>query len=236
MKTWITHSGYQLLRILGGRSNVFLMSNGRADILIDTSPKFMWPRLRNRLNRNGICHIDYLILTHSHFDHANNARRIKELYGAKVIVHQAEADRLSNGKMLIPEGSNAFSRMIVRFFDPLFSSIIACEPCEPDLLVADRLDLQDFGFNGYILHTPGHSPGSLSVIVDDEVAFVGDAMVGVFPWSVYPPFLEDHQQLIESWGKLLATGCSWFIPSHGSANSRMLVEKCFHRMIKRINQ
>jgi hydroxyacylglutathione hydrolase len=92
-------------------------------------------------------------------------------------------------------------------------------------LVDDRFDLNEFGFNAYLMHNPGHTGGSMSLIVDDEIAIVGDAMFGVFKWSVFPPFAEDSAQMIKSWGKLLATNCSLFLPSHGSANIRMLVEK-----------
>jgi len=56
-------------------------------------------------------------------------------------------------------------------------------------------------------------------------------MFGVFPWSVYPPFANDPLELLESWGKLLHTMCKVFIPSHGSANQKSLVEKDFNRRI-----
>lgn len=232
MKVWITENGYQIQRILGGRSNVFFISNGSTGILVDCSPRFMWKKLKNRLNSSGVSQIDFLILTHAHFDHADNARRVKEQYGARVIIHNSEADRLRGCKMVIPNGSGLLARKIAGLFGPFLSAYLACESCDPDILIADRFELHDFGFNAYILHTPGHSPGSLSVVVDNEVALVGDTMIGVLPWSVYPPFLEDPDQLIQSWGKLLLTGCSWFIPSHGSANSRLLVEKCYERIVK----
>jgi len=61
------------------------------------------------------------------------------------------------------------------------------------------------------------------------MAFVGDTMFGIFPGSVFPPFAEDPRQLINSWGQLLDTGCSLFLPSHGSANTRELVQKEYHK-------
>jgi hypothetical protein len=63
------------------------------------------------------------------------------------------------------------------------------------------------------------------VIVNGELALVGDAMFGVFRNSIFPPFADDVPQMVKSWGKLLDTGCSLFLPSHGSANSRALVER-----------
>ncbi|MBN2339447.1 MAG: Zn-dependent hydrolase, partial [Acidobacteria bacterium] len=90
-------------------------------------------------------------------------------------------------------------------------------------------DLKDFGLNAYILHTPGHTSGSVSIIVEGEIALVGDAMFGILPGSVFPPFADDPGQLMASWGKLLDTGCSLFLPAHGSAIGRSLLQKEYHR-------
>jgi glyoxylase-like metal-dependent hydrolase (beta-lactamase superfamily II) len=45
----------------------------------------------------------------------------------------------------------------------------------------------------------------ISIIIDDEIAIVGDAMVGTIPDSIYPPFADDKKLLIKSWKKLLKT-------------------------------
>ena len=51
----------------------------------------------------------------------------------------------------------------------------------PISLVDQYFDMKALGFNGYILHTPGHSPGSQSIIIDNEIALAGDSMFGIFP-------------------------------------------------------
>jgi hypothetical protein len=66
--------------------------------------------------------------------------------------------------------------------------------------------------------------GSISLIIDDEIAAVGDAMVGTLPGKIYPPFADDVPELIRSWEILLNTGCGTFLPAHGSAKRRQLVE------------
>jgi hydroxyacylglutathione hydrolase len=224
MRIWTTSSGYEIIQVLAGRSNVFLLLNKEKNILIDTSPKFMWKILQNRLRQLKINKIDYLILTHTHFDHAANSKRIKEKYNAQVIVHKNEAEYLTNGDNIIPQGTNPLSKTLVRLFAKQYSSLAKYEPCQFDLSVDSTFNLHDLGFKAKIMHTPGHTPGSMSVIIDDEVALVGDTMFGVFWWTIYPPFANDTAQMINSWGKLLQTNSKVFIPSHGSANSRSLVE------------
>jgi glyoxylase-like metal-dependent hydrolase (beta-lactamase superfamily II) len=221
--------------IMGGRSNVILLSGGEKNILIDTGTRNWRNRLERRLDILKIEHIDHVILTHAHVDHAGNARRMKEKYGASVIVHRAEGPYLEKGENILPQGTNVFTRIMVNLFAKLFTRVARYEPCPYDHLVDERFDLKDFGFNAFILHTPGHTDGSVSVIVDDEVAVVGDIMIGVFKGSVFPPFANDIPLLIQSWGKLLATGCKVFVPSHGSANSRELVQKDYDRRMKECN-
>lgn len=61
MKRWRTKSGYDIIMILSGRSNVFLLTNGEKNILIDTSVFRLWNRLQQKLDKLGINSIDYLI-------------------------------------------------------------------------------------------------------------------------------------------------------------------------------
>ncbi|MEI6765411.1 MAG: MBL fold metallo-hydrolase [Bacteroidota bacterium] len=229
MKTWITKSGYKITRIVSGRSNAFLLTDGEKNILIDTSVSRMWSRLRKRIEQSGVNRIDYLILTHAHFDHAGSAANIREVYKAKVIVHEAEAQHLSAGKHNLPVGTTVISKFLVNVIGKRFLSGFKSEPCLPDIPVDATFDLSNIGFNAYLMHTPGHTAGSVSLIVDDEIAIVGDTLFGVFGWTVFPPFAEDEKLMITSWGKLLETKCSEFLPAHGSANSRSLVQKDYNK-------
>jgi hydroxyacylglutathione hydrolase len=233
MRTWETPGGYKITRILSGRSNVFLLTNGENNIMIDTSPRSMWKLLVKRLKLQRVNFIDYLILTHTHYDHAGNAKKIRDKYGARVIVHSDEASYLASGDNIVPRGTNVITKFIIRLLAKQFLSAARFEPCQYDYLVHSIFDLKNFGFNAYILHTPGHTAGSLSIIVDDNIAIVGDTMFGIFRWSVFPPYANDIKAMIESWGKLLETSCNIFIPSHGTENSRSLVQKDYFKRIKR---
>ncbi len=233
MKTWYTLSGHRILQILSGRSNVFLLSNGEKNILIDTGSGRLWDKLEKRLTNLGINHIEYLILTHAHFDHAGNAKRIKEKFGASVIIHKNEASYLATGDNILPKGTALITRQLVKIFAKKIAPRLRYEPCQYDVLVDSNFDLKDYGFIAFILHTPGHTKGSISLIVDNEIAIVGDAMFGIFKGSVFPPYAEDAEEMVRSWRKLLETGCKFFLPSHGSANSRKLVQKDY---IKRVEK
>ncbi len=234
MKSWTTINGIKIIRVLAGRSNVFLVSGNAIRILIDTSPSWQWLRLSKRLESLNIKHIDYLILTHTHFDHAGNASRIRDHYKARVVVHRAEAALLETGSQNIPDGTSSFTRFMVRQVPGWVSEKLRIEPCPVDLIVEERLDLNPKGLDALIIHTPGHSKGSVSIVIDNEIALVGDAMVGRAPVSVFPPFAEDGREVLRSWRLLLDTGCRLFLPSHGYGNSRDLVEKYLERWRSRL--
>lgn len=234
MKKWVTKSGCKIVRILSGRSNVFLLTNGEKNILVDTSISLSWSKLQRRFERLNIKTIDYLILTHSHFDHTANANRIKEKYKSTVVIHMNDAPQLSKGETVIPRGAVIFTTLLVNTVSRLIpNSLFRYDPCVPDIIVNSDIYLNNPGFNLFLMHTPGHTFGSMSLIIDDEIAIVGDTMFGVFSWSVYPPFADDCEMMIKSWKKLLETNCYIFLPSHGSANKRSLVEKKFKNEYKK---
>lgn len=223
MKIWKTRSGYDIIQVLAGRSNVFLLTDGGSTILVDTSIRLAYNKLNRRLKRLGIKKIDYLILTHSHFDHAANAYYIKKEYGAKVLIQSNEARYLVSGNNHVPRGTGDITQFLMdlaAFIAPLFKN----KPCEYDILFDARFEFRE-GLNAYVMHTPGHSPGSSSVIIDDEIALVGDCMIGSFRRTVYPPFADDANATIESWQKLLTTKCKLFIPSHGKEIKRERIER-----------
>jgi glyoxylase-like metal-dependent hydrolase (beta-lactamase superfamily II) len=225
MITWSTRSGYRLHQLLGGRSNSYLLRRGTRAVLIDTGRKNKMDRIASQLRGLNIDRIDALLLTHTHFDHAENAAAIAARYKAKIIVHQAESGSLKAGNSRLPRGSMLVTRWLMALLAERLQPLFAYPPADADILVEDELKLHDFGLDATVIHTPGHSPGSTSLIVDGEIALVGDAMFGIFPNSVFPPFADDPGQMVLSWGKLLETGCTSFLPGHGTEISRDLLER-----------
>ncbi|PKL66599.1 MAG: Zn-dependent hydrolase [Methanobacteriales archaeon HGW-Methanobacteriales-1] len=226
MKKWITSHGLIIYQVLSGRSNSFLVSSNDKFFLIDTGRASSWKKLSKNLDGIlGENQLSCLILTHTHFDHCENATKIKEKYNCKVIVHECEANYLKNGDSPLPKGTNILTRFLINFIGKRIQSRYNYDPVHLDIAVDEKFDLNKFGFQAYIIPTPGHSPGSISLIIDDELAIVGDAMFGVFKWSVYPPFADDTQLMIQSWGKLLETGCVTYLPGHGTEISVNLLKK-----------
>jgi len=160
-----------------------------------------------------------VIMTHTHFDHAGNARMIREAFNPIFVVHEREKKYLETGDSPLPGGTRRWSQYLSRLGTERAAHWFHVPGVEADISVTDKLDLKCFGLPGFVLHTPGHSPGSSSVVVDNEIALVGDTMIG-YPWSVYPAWGDDAAAILESWKKLLETGSRIFLPGHGRAIGR----------------
>ena len=231
MKSWKTTGGSSVVRVLSGGINAYLLTQGEKHLLIDTGIGRNRRNLRRRLGKLGIMKIDLLVITHAHYDHAGNAAMIRRQYGAKVLVHRTEAGLLESAENAPILGTIRLTRFLAGL-GARHPRLLSYPPCRPDILVDERYDLASAGFDAYVLHTPGHTPGSTSVIVGGELALVGDALFGVAPRSIFPPFASDRTIVPESWKKLLETGCRLFLPAHGRVRGRKALESGLRRRSK----
>ena len=235
MKKRTTQNGSEIYQLLSVRSNAFLVKTNSKTILIDTSVSLNWNRLQRRIKKLNISKIDYLLLSHTHFDHAGNAAAVQQKYGAKVLVHQSESVNLKTGQNRTPIGTLPFSKMLISVFETFFTKNFGYQPCEPDMEIGGPFSFDNLGVDWQVIYTPGHSIGCLSLIVDQEIALVGDAMFGMFPKSVLTPFAEDVPQLVKTWNTLLETPCSLFIAGHGWAVTREKLSRNYIKMSQKLS-
>jgi glyoxylase-like metal-dependent hydrolase (beta-lactamase superfamily II) len=139
-------------------------------ILIDTglprNSKKILSYIEGTLKRTP-SELSTIILTHYHIDHTGNVSELKNLSGAKVAVHEADADFISGRKPHpAPKGRLGLPfRLLGIFFKPIF--------VEPDI----RLKNGDTIAGLTCIHTPGHTPGS-TCLYDPvaKVLFAGDIL------------------------------------------------------------
>ncbi|MDK2939958.1 MAG: hydroxyacylglutathione hydrolase [Methanolobus sp.] len=222
---------YNITPIPMGKSNAYLVSAPDLVILIDTGCSKNLKPLEQVLRQKElqITDIDYIVVTHAHYDHVGHLAEIKEKSGAKVLAHRDAVDYLKNGHTPFPKGTMLLFKIISNAGNRFFSVGGKFTPVEPDILIEGDYDLLKSEPTIRIIHTPGHTSGSVCLIINDESAIVGDTLFNVLPETVYPPFANDENELIKSWEKLLATGCSVFYPGHGKPFSRDKFRKSFEK-------
>jgi glyoxylase-like metal-dependent hydrolase (beta-lactamase superfamily II) len=162
--------------------------------------------------------IKLVVLTHGHWDHIASVKGIKEKTGAKIAIHEKEKEWLEKGLKFMPPGVNLWGRFLDKAIT-VFLPLLDVPAAQSDIVIGNKgLSLSEYGISGRIIHTPGHSPGSVSVLLDTGDVFVGDMAMNKFPLTLRPGFTifaEDFDRLKESWRMLLDQGAKTVYPSHG---------------------
>lgn len=224
--------------LLSGISNIHLIQAGDGVIAVDAgSIKRGARKLAGALEGLGLRpdQVKLLVLTHVHYDHVMAAAQIQQMCGCPVAVHAAEAPRMSAGIMEVPPGVNWWGKTVAwlgrsALGRAVVPKIMGHEPVEAQIKVDAEMSLASYGLAGRIVPTPGHSPGSMSVILDSGQAFVGDVIFNAYPFSlgpIMPPFAHDIPRLMQTWHWLLSSGVELIYPGHGKAIASEVLSRAY---------
>ncbi|MHB9074721.1 MAG: MBL fold metallo-hydrolase [Desulfobaccales bacterium] len=111
------------------------------------------------LNRNKF-QLKLIIDTHGHFDHVDANQPLKEATGAKIAIHEADAQMLDKPSA-----------------EAMFFTGNRLRTSQADILLKEN-DILTFGqYRLKVLHTPGHTPGGISLVLEDHTyVYVGDLL------------------------------------------------------------
>jgi len=141
-------------------SNCYLLLSGTHGAVVDPSPRA--EQILNILEQNGAS-LDYILLTHGHFDHIVSLDSLRDLTGAPALIHEADAEFPPDPK------KNAFY-----YFFHINQSYRA-----PDRsLKADEvLMLGEESIR--VIHTPGHTAGSVCYLCNSDFLLTGDTVFDI---------------------------------------------------------
>jgi glyoxylase-like metal-dependent hydrolase (beta-lactamase superfamily II) len=130
-------------------------SASRTCALID--PAFETDRILVKARENDF-RVTHIINTHAHSDHTAGNEAIKAATGAKIFIHELDAERLQ------------------AFLNKTFSRVLGGKSSpRPDVLLKDN-DIIKIGDSTLkVLHTPGHTPGGICLYAEGNV-FTGDTL------------------------------------------------------------
>ena len=206
-----------------GMINAFLLVNEQGCILVDTGLPDTENKVEKMLRQQHLNFTDIklIVITHAHIDHAGNAAKIKTLSGAPVVAHR--------GDLPYFKGEKKMHFCSTGWFGTFFSKIgLIQKPYvsfEPDILLSkdEQLDLRQYGFDGDVIPTPGHTEGSVSVLMDNKNAIVGDLISsgillgGIIRTNIpkRPPFEDDPEQVSKELESMVNKGMNTFFMGHG---------------------
>lgn len=182
-------------------TNCYILGDEKSKEAVVIDPGGDFEDIRRQLQELKL-QVKHIILTHGHFDHTDALAQLKRATGAEVLIHVRDAEMLSaSGRsqpFFLQSGGGA---------------------CPADRTLKERDKIQFGGHTLEVLHTPGHTPGGISLVID-KMVFVGDTL---FCGSIGRTDLPggSYRQLMDSIGdKLLAKGDDFVVyPGHGPSST-----------------
>ncbi|WP_026395489.1 MBL fold metallo-hydrolase [Acetobacterium malicum] len=120
-------------------------------------PGFEDQRISQIINENKL-QVKYILLTHGHFDHLGGVNQIRQSTGAKVLIHENDADCLLDPR---------------RNLSVLAGMSMVLEPADGYLNENETITLGTVVIR--VIHTPGHSKGGICLLAEDQL-FAGDTL------------------------------------------------------------
>ncbi|MGO9572387.1 MAG: MBL fold metallo-hydrolase [Desulfomonilaceae bacterium] len=175
-----------------------------------------------------------IIATHGHMDHVGLAGRIAEISGAEVFVHQwdtvqwaADPGEPFIGKRLDFRAFFVEAGVPTDDIDELIDLILTrykrmCSPISTETMMEDGTVFEFDDFNLEVIHTPGHSPGSVSLLnKSDGALYTGDTLL---PEIISNPTIEKtgssaHKSLVSHYAaleRMKGLGAKMVMPGHGT--------------------
>ena len=143
-------------------------------------------------------------------------------------MHHREKEWLEKAQKHIPPAVTLWGHIISKTLGFLLP-LIHFPAAKVDIILRDEdFSLTEFGISGKIIYTPGHSPGSVSILLDTGDAFVGDLAMNSFPLRLSPGlpiFAENIQEVKNSLKLLVDKGATKIYPAHGKSFSAELIRK-----------
>lgn len=182
-----------------GRANVFVIQEEKT-IIVDTEAPKKSAFLLQSLYKLGVTKnsVSLILLTHGHLDHFGNINeiKIKSVFNAPVAIHREDVGALEKGQDSYLKPIRKRGALIKPFLHGKIKGT------SPDIMIDTTLSLKPFGVNGKVVHTPtpGHTDGSLSVILKNKEMIIGDLLMGGHIGGLFLPRKPRHHYFAHNMG------------------------------------
>ena len=204
----ITEGIHLIPRVRG--ANAYLVKRDNGITVVDTGLPGNAGKIIDYVQSIGCRPSDVktIVLTHSDMDHAGSVARLKEETNAKVAIHEADAPRLSGEKE--PKAVKGVLGLFLR----AMSAFMRFNRMKADVLLKDSDTIDGLT----VIHTPGHTDGSICLYLPGRALFVGDALLTADKRTLSLPrrsMSTDLDQAKESIKKISELKYSVLLPGHG---------------------
>ena len=161
-----------------GTVNCYLVETSTGYILIDTGSSSACADLEKALESAG-CQpgdLDLIVITHGDFDHIGNAAYLRNEFGAKIVMHAADSGMAERGDMF---SNRKKANFLTGVMAPVISFLFGfgrSKRFKPDLYIDEGVALSEYGLDARVLSIPGHSQGSIGILIAGGDLICGDLL------------------------------------------------------------
>lgn len=192
-----------------GMVNCFIIAGERGSVLVDTAVVRYRDMLLQTAKRENV---KLIFHTHGHVDHIGNTATLMEQLSVPCAMHEADAETVKNPKAWVYHANTFLGKMIVA--STASSKMYHAPQFSVERFFEGGETLEEFGMDAKVVALPGHTRGSLGILVDGKDFIVGDAMFNVLnppPARLY----EELSPMMESVDEIKNSGCETIYPGHG---------------------
>ena len=161
-----------ITQIKGGTDNCYVVSEGKSAILIDTSSGACVDQVIAECDKYEM---KLIVLTHVHFDHAENAAALSKRYNIPVAVSKTDEELFESYDRQPLRSYGLVGKIVLGLSLNVLRNTKVEKP-ENLIFVKDGDDLSFYGIKAKIIGLPGHTLGSIGVDVEQKHLFVGDEL------------------------------------------------------------
>jgi glyoxylase-like metal-dependent hydrolase (beta-lactamase superfamily II) len=169
--------------ITDGRDGCIYLINLEELILIDTGAGWSVDKIIKNVEKLGLDpkNLSKLLLTHCHIDHIGGVPEIKKRFGSKIYIHKLDAPPLETGDPILTAAS---------WYQTTFP------PTPVDVKLNSPEEILKIGEEQIVcLHTPGHTPGSISIYLDLKGKRI------LFAQDLHGPLLQEFGSNLDDWDR-----------------------------------
>jgi glyoxylase-like metal-dependent hydrolase (beta-lactamase superfamily II) len=199
-------------------------------VLVDTGPPNKTAALLQKIRDVpfDVRDLSLIFITHGHWDHIGGLNAVREEAGCPVAMNAREVENVEQEGGLPVKGITLWGRIFARMIGMMESSVSLTLPPVEITTGEEDVPLMKYGIPGTLLHTPGHTAGSTSLLLETGEAFVGDIAMAGFPLRVKPglPIIGDDIETVKgSYARLLERGATRIFPGHGKPFDASVLER-----------
>ena len=158
--------------IKGKTDDCYLVSSGDAAILVDTASGECYDKVLEACSK---VNLKLIVLTHPHFDHAENAAKLAAHFDVPVAFHEADEKIFDSFDVQPLKSYGIVGKVVLGMSLKVLRNTKVVKP-EKTFFIKEGDDLSEYGIDAKILELPGHTNGSIGVDVEGKSLLVGDAL------------------------------------------------------------